>query len=150
MQPAWDTPLVSRSVEDTHRVAEWLVAHLPRKALVTLHGDLGSGKTAFVQGMAECLAIRVPVTSPSFALINEYAGTRALHHIDLYRLNTSDEALAIGLEDYLDSDGITAIEWAERAADVLREWERIQVSVEALGSRGHRRILLRRRAAGED
>ena len=111
--------IVSRSPEDTHALARRLLARLPGRAVLALHGDLGSGKTCFVQGLARALGIRRAVTSPSFTMINEYPGTRPLCHIDLYRIRGPDEALSLGLEEYLHADWITAIEWAERAGDLI-------------------------------
>ena len=79
-----------------------------------LHGELGTGKTEMTRGVAAGLACREPVSSPSFALIHEYPGGRLpLFHIDLYRLDAS-AALDLGLEEYLEDDGLTVIEWGER------------------------------------
>ena len=92
---------------------------LPGRAVLALHGDLGSGKTCFVQGLAIGLDVPRPVTSPTFAIIAEYRGRRPLYHIDLYRVRSPDDALALGLDEYLHADGITVVEWAERAGDLL-------------------------------
>jgi tRNA threonylcarbamoyladenosine biosynthesis protein TsaE len=79
-----------------------------------LHGELGAGKTEMTKGVAEGLGCHAPVSSPSFALIHEYLGGRLpLFHIDLYRLD-APAALDLGLEDYLEGDGVTVIEWGER------------------------------------
>jgi tRNA threonylcarbamoyladenosine biosynthesis protein TsaE len=79
-----------------------------------LHGELGAGKTELTKGIAVGLDCREPVSSPSFALIHEYLGGRLpLYHIDLYRLEGST-AMELGLEDYLEDDGVTVIEWGER------------------------------------
>lgn len=86
---------------------------------MALHGDLGSGKTCFVQGLAESLGVTTPVTSPTFTIACEYPGAVPLYHVDLYRLDGADEALRAGLDEYLQGDGITVIEWAERAAALL-------------------------------
>ncbi|NQU39851.1 MAG: tRNA (adenosine(37)-N6)-threonylcarbamoyltransferase complex ATPase subunit type 1 TsaE [Lentisphaerae bacterium] len=109
------TEFISHSPDDTHRLAADLLERLPPRAVIALYGDLGSGKTCFVQGLAMAMGITEPVTSPTFTLVNEYMGTMPLTHIDLYRLSQPDEALAMGIEELLESDGITAIEWAERA-----------------------------------
>jgi tRNA threonylcarbamoyladenosine biosynthesis protein TsaE len=111
--------IVSHSPADTHRLAAELLTALPEHAVVALYGDLGSGKTCFVQGLAEAMGIHEPVTSPTFTLVNEYRGERLLTHVDLYRLTSPDEALAMGFEELVESDGITAIEWAERAEELL-------------------------------
>jgi tRNA threonylcarbamoyladenosine biosynthesis protein TsaE len=112
-------PVVSRSPEETQALARHLVGLLPGRAVLALHGGLGSGKTCFVSGLAAALGINAPITSPTFTVVNEYRAGRPLYHIDLYRLSGPDEAFALGLDEYLDTDGITAIEWAERAAELM-------------------------------
>ena len=80
-----------------------------------LSGDLGAGKTQFVKGLARGLGIGARIHSPTFSLINVYEdGRLTLHHIDLYRLETVEQILAAGLEEYLHPVGVTVIEWAER------------------------------------
>jgi tRNA threonylcarbamoyladenosine biosynthesis protein TsaE len=111
--------VVSHSPADTHRLAAEILATLHGRAVLALYGDLGSGKTCFVQGLAEAMGIEEPVTSPTFTLVNEYKGQTLLTHVDLYRLTNPDEALAMGFEELVESDGITAVEWAERAEELL-------------------------------
>jgi len=113
--------ITSHSPEETCNIAERLVSDAAEDAVFALYGELGSGKTCFVKGIAIALGIRQAVTSPTFTIINEYRGARPLYHIDLYRVQNPDEALALGLEDYLDRPGIVAIEWAERAAGILSD-----------------------------
>lgn len=110
---------VTQSPEETRAVAGEIVHVLGDITVLALHGNLGSGKTCFVQGVAEALGVRVPVTSPTFTIVNEYEGTRRLCHVDLYRLSDPSEMLAFGLEEYLADDGITAVEWMERAGDLV-------------------------------
>jgi tRNA threonylcarbamoyladenosine biosynthesis protein TsaE len=117
--PSDDKTMISCSPEETWDIAESLVAALPNRAVIALHGELGSGKTCFVQGIAAALRIARAVTSPTFTMINEYRGRRPLFHLDLYRIKDPDELLAIGMEEYIERDGIVAIEWAERAGDLL-------------------------------
>jgi tRNA threonylcarbamoyladenosine biosynthesis protein TsaE len=114
-----DASFVSRSAEETREIAARLVRGLKPGAVVALHGDLGSGKTCFVQGMARALGVRQPVASPTFTLINEYAGVLPLYHVDLYRVDRPDDLFGIGFEVYMESRGITAVEWAERAGDLI-------------------------------
>lgn len=130
----------SKSVADTHAAARTLLAqcHAPSTVLA-LHGELGSGKTCFVQGLGEALGIQAPMTSPTFTLINEYAGARPLYHIDLYRIQDPEELFSIGLLDYFDKPGITAIEWAERAGDLIPP-NAIHVYFELLRESGHRAL----------
>ena len=112
----------TNSAAETQALAARLAAELPDGAVLCLHGDLGAGKTCFVQGLAKALGVRRPVGSPTFTLINEYRGTRPLAHIDLYRVRGAADAFGLGLEDYLfHFAGIVAIEWAERVADLLPE-----------------------------
>ncbi len=112
---------ITRGPGDTRRLARQLLRRLPDGVVLALYGDLGSGKTCFVQGLAEGLGICEPVTSPTFTLAHEYRGRRPLRHVDLYRIASEDEALQMGIEEYLGGDGITAIEWAERMAGLLPE-----------------------------
>ncbi|MBU1694640.1 MAG: tRNA (adenosine(37)-N6)-threonylcarbamoyltransferase complex ATPase subunit type 1 TsaE [Verrucomicrobia bacterium] len=110
---------VSQGPEDTFRLAADLARKLKPGDVLALHGELGSGKTTLVQGLARALGIDRPVSSPTFTLINEYRGSCPLFHIDLYRIRDSGEALELGLDEYLYGNGITAIEWAERIAELL-------------------------------
>jgi len=87
---------------------------------ICLYGDLGSGKTNITYGIARGLDVRDQyITSPTFTFVNEYQGRLPLYHIDLYRLNDPRELENIGFEEYIDSDGVTVIEWADKAEDEL-------------------------------
>ncbi len=114
---------VSHSPAQTQRLGMRLGLLLQAGDVVCLEGDLGSGKTCLAQGVGKGMGIAEPITSPSFTLIAEYsppAPTPTLYHIDLYRLNEAvDEALAIGLEDYLVGNGVCLIEWADRIQSAL-------------------------------
>ncbi len=111
--------IVSRSPDDTQALAAELVAELKSGAVLALHGELGSGKTCFVRGLARALGVRQPVTSPTYTIVNEYQGRCPLIHMDLYRIGDSDELLSLDFEAYLHADGIVVIEWAERSGDWL-------------------------------
>lgn len=111
--------VISRSPADTRALAAELAARLRPGAVLALHGELGTGKTCFVQGLAAALGVEQPVHSPTFNLISEYAGPLPLYHVDLYRLRDAREAEVVGLDDYLFADGVTAIEWAEKADALL-------------------------------
>ena len=114
--------LETKSAAETQALAARLAAEMPPGTVLCLHGDLGAGKTCFVQGLAKALGVRRPVGSPTFTLINEYRGTKPLAHIDLYRVRGAGDAFGLGLEDYLfHFGGIVAIEWAERVAELLPE-----------------------------
>jgi tRNA threonylcarbamoyladenosine biosynthesis protein TsaE len=95
-------------------------AQLGRGDVLALLGDLGAGKTHFVKGLAAGLGATTEVTSPTFTLIHEYRdGRLPLFHFDLYRLESEEELLRIGLDDYLDADGILALEWADKFPALL-------------------------------
>lgn len=119
---------ISNSVEETERIGAQLAAELPAGSIVAFTGDLGAGKTAFVRGMARGLNINERVTSPTFTIVNEYeGGSRPLFHFDLYRLFDSDELFDIGWEDYLSRGGICAVEWSERASEVMENCIRVDI-----------------------
>ena len=110
--------LISRSPDQTRVVAADFARTLIAGSVVKLVGDLGSGKTEFVKGLATGLNCQNAVTSPTFTLVHEYRGGRLpLFHMDLYRLNQEAELDEIGFEDYLRAGGICAIEWADKFAD---------------------------------
>jgi tRNA threonylcarbamoyladenosine biosynthesis protein TsaE len=113
-------PVDTHSFEETLRFGERLGRELQRGDVVALFGDLGAGKTALVKGIARGLGITQEVTSPTFTLVHEYTGGRLpLFHVDLYRLDSPEQALAIGIEEYLNGPGATAIEWSEKIESLL-------------------------------
>ena len=127
----------TNSPEETWALAAQLVDELVPGTVIALHGDLGAGKTCLVQGLAASLGIDEPITSPTYTLIGEYQGRLPLHHIDLYRLSGPEEAIGLGLEEYFDADGITAIEWAERAEGLLPP-DLLHIQIEANAETGIR------------
>ncbi|TWI71667.1 tRNA threonylcarbamoyladenosine biosynthesis protein TsaE [Desulfobotulus alkaliphilus] len=106
----------SRSPEESFRLAESLGLRIHSPCRIALSGDLGAGKTHFVQGLASGLGVAEGsyVTSPSYALIHSYDARLPLHHADLYRLSHSDEVFDIGLYELMASEAVTVVEWAER------------------------------------
>ena len=134
--------LETSSEAETEAAGESLGRSLDAGSVVLLYGDLGAGKTAFVRGMARGVgALPDEVSSPTFTLVQEYAGTSlTLYHVDLYRLDSA-EVDDLGLDDLLDSGGIVAIEWAERWPG--RPRRAIDVQLEESGE-GRRRIRVAR------
>jgi len=115
--------LISHSPEQTRRLGSYLGALAVAGDVFCLRGDLGVGKTCFIQGIGAGMGVHEPINSPSFTLVNEYivpgSGLR-LFHIDLYRLaDAIEEARAIGLDEYLYGNGVCAIEWSERAWELM-------------------------------
>jgi tRNA threonylcarbamoyladenosine biosynthesis protein TsaE len=124
--------LVTESEEETSRAGESLSADLRPGDVVLLYGQLGAGKTAFVRGLARGLgASPDDVSSPTFTLIQEYAGSRAtVYHVDLYRLEPN-EIDDLGLEELMSGGGVVAVEWADRWAG--RPEDACQVWIEDAG-----------------
>jgi len=112
----WSFETTTHSAEETRALGERLGRHITAGTTIALSGDLGSGKTVFVQGIARGLHVPAEyyITSPTFTLINEYPGRLRLHHVDLYRIGDPIEIEEIGLHEILGSDGVAVIEWAER------------------------------------
>lgn len=112
--------IVSHSETETMMLAEKLVASLRERDILILKGNLGTGKTVFVRGLAKGLGLdESVVNSPSFAIVNEYLGERPLFHFDLYRLEDAEELYEIGWEDYMERDGLLAVEWGDKADPFL-------------------------------
>ncbi len=107
--------LISKSPAETETLGEQFGRAARRGQVIALSGDLGAGKTQFVRGLARGLGILGRVHSPTFTLVNEYGGGRLkLFHLDLYRLETAEQILSAGIEEYLSPDGVSVVEWAER------------------------------------
>lgn len=112
--------VITSSPEQTWRTGRMLGKLLNAGDTVCLYGDLGAGKTNFTYGIAQGLDVQERyITSPTYTFVNEYQGRVPLYHIDLYRLKEPGELEGIGFEGYLESDGVTVIEWAELAEDEL-------------------------------
>lgn len=107
------------SAEETSSFGEELAPLLKPNTVLALSGDLGAGKTTFVQGLARGLGIDQPILSPTFVYLNLYPGIRPLFHFDLYRLKSSSDFFSLGFEEYFEKEGICAIEWPERIACAL-------------------------------
>ena len=122
---------------ETEDAGERLAKCLHAGAVVALYGDLGAGKTAFVRGMARGLELREQVSSPTFTIVNEYPGTPALFHFDMYRLKNAEELYAIGWDDYLARDGIVVTEWTENVEEAIPA-DAVRVTIERTGDTGRR------------
>ena len=123
----------SGSAEETRALGRRLGELLRPGDIVTLEGPYGAGKTTLVQGVAEGLGIGQPVTSPSFALVNEYLDGRVpLFHLDLYRLGGALEALELDLDAYLARGGALAVEWPEAALELLPD-DRLALRLDLAG-----------------
>lgn len=112
--------IITKSPEETAAIGEKIGRLVSNGTVICLYGDLGAGKTLFVQNLAKGLEIDEDVTSPTFNIMNVYEGRLPLYHFDLYRLEQEYELEDIGFYDYVDDpDGIVVIEWADKFADCL-------------------------------
>ena len=124
----------TKSASETIRLGKRIGGLLRPGDVVALVGELGAGKTQFIKGLAEGLGAGKPtyISSPSFTLINEYPGTVPFYHVDLFRLEREKEAEELGLEDYFQGEGITAIEWADKIPSLLPK-ERLFIHIAYTG-----------------
>ena len=113
--------IISMSAEETSMLGEELAMLLKPGDVIALTGDLGTGKTTFTKGIARGLGVAHSeyVNSPSFTLIKEYAGRISLYHIDLYRLDDLCDMEYLGIEEYVGTDGVAVVEWAEKLKGLL-------------------------------
>ena len=111
---------ITNSPQETEALGQKLGQTLPAGTVIAYRGDLGAGKTAFTRGLARGLGITDPVTSPTYTIVNEYLGGRVpLFHFDMYRLHSADGLFDIGWDDYLERQGICAVEWSENVEEAL-------------------------------
>src|SRR5476649_2386977 len=135
---------ISHSPVETESLGEKFGRSAQSGLVIALSGDLGAGKTQFVKGLARGLGISARVHSPTFTLVNEYGGGRLkLFHLDLYRLETREQILSAGVEEFLQPDGVAVIEWAERLKSEIgkrkAEIKMFEVTIEIL-SESERKI----------
>ena len=133
----------SYSLEDTQKVAQSIAAELKGGEFIAMYGDLGAGKTAFVQGLAKALGITNPVTSPTFTIVNEYEGRLPLFHFDVYRITDSDEMYEIGYDDYIAAGGVCIVEWAELIEDIFpKDYYKITILKDDAKGFDYRKIII--------
>ena len=112
---------VSKSVADTEKLAARLAEKLRGGEVIAFTGSMGMGKTAFTRGLVEALGGGDVVSSPTFALVNEYAARLTVQHFDMYRVSGWDDLYSTGFFDYLDTDSVLVIEWSEYIDGALPE-----------------------------
>jgi len=124
---------ISHSPEETESLGESFGRAARHGLVIALSGELGAGKTQLVKGLARGLGITARVHSPTFTLVNEYGGGRLkLFHLDLYRLETPQQILTAGLEEFFQPNGVAVIEWAERIYDLrftIYNLKKVQIEV---------------------
>jgi tRNA threonylcarbamoyladenosine biosynthesis protein TsaE len=144
--PALERVVTTRDAAATRNLATRLAGAARAGDLVCLVGELGAGKTQFAKGFAAGLGVAGTVSSPTFVLMAEYEGRLRLFHLDLYRLDDAADALAGGLIDERQTEGVAIVEWAERLGDTLPR-ARLDVIIDGSGD-DPRTILLRAGDAG--
>ena len=120
--------------EKTREIGTKLGKLLFPGSVICLIGDLGAGKTTMTQSLAKSLEVDDYITSPTFTIVNEYEGRMPLYHFDVYRIGSSEEMYDIGYDEYINSDGVCIIEWANLIEDILPdEYLDIQLSYKDMG-----------------
>ncbi len=133
--------LTAESPEELDTVAEEVVSALDGRTVVALYGTMGAGKTTLISRIAAHLGADDTVTSPTFAIVNQYSGERgAIYHFDMYRIERIEEALDFGCEEYLSSGDLCLIEWPEKIAPLLPD-DMMKVTIEVTGERSRRFII---------
>lgn len=129
--------IITNSAQETIRLGEELGRHLKMGDVLGLVGELGSGKTTLVKGIASGLGVKKKedVSSPSFVLIKEYTGKIPLFHLDLYRLDKIEDIEYLGLGEYLFDKGVCAIEWAEKMKTLLPDYLQVDLRVKGESKR---------------
>ncbi len=147
----WNVPVSSSSVEETERIGANIAKEMQKDPslppFVALYGDLGVGKTAFVRGFVSVISPQSVVRSPTFALVREYpALPRPVFHFDFYRIDSEEDLVSIGFDDYLARGGICLCEWSEKIADFLPA-ERLEITItkDDLSAPDHRVITILQR-----
>jgi len=132
--------IITNNESETILEGERLGKVLLPGSIVALYGGLGVGKTAFTRGLAIGLGLDAHVSSPTFTIVNEYPGKTPLFHFDMFRIETEDELFDIGWDDYLDRNGVCAVEWSEKVPGVFPSGT-FTVKLENLGGNTRRLVV---------
>jgi tRNA threonylcarbamoyladenosine biosynthesis protein TsaE len=132
-----DYKFTSHSEYETLELAQNFESEKFPNMVICLNGELGSGKTMFVKGIANALGITESITSPTFTIVKEYDGELPLYHFDVYRLDGNTDG--IGIEEYFKKNGVVVIEWADTIKDILPE-ERLDIKFKVVGE--NKRVLV--------
>ena len=135
--------VISKSPNETEEYAEKLGKRLNGGEVIAFFGGLGMGKTRFTSGLAKGMGIDEYVSSPTFAIVNEYEGDIPLCHFDMYRITSFDDLCSTGFFDYLDNGSVLAIEWSENIENALPEDKLIKIDI-FKGESDDERIIRRR------
>lgn len=128
--------IISKSVKETETLGRRIASVLSGTEVIAMFGDLGAGKTAFTRGLASGLSFDYGVSSPTFAIVNEYNGKFNIYHFDMYRITSEDDLYSTGYYDYLDN-GIVIIEWSENIEYALDD-NAIRITIKKTDDENHR------------
>lgn len=142
--------VISKSPNETEEYAEKLGKRLNGGEVIAFFGGLGMGKTRFTSGLARGMGIDEYVSSPTFAIVNEYEGDIPLCHFDMYRITSFDDLCSTGFFDYLDNGSVLAIEWSENIENALPEDKLIKIEIFKGESDDERIIRMRGEGVYED
>ena len=124
------TEIYSSSADETYKIGLDLGREAKKGTVITLDGDLGAGKTVMAKGIAAGLGITEAVTSPTFIIMRHYdSGRLPMYHFDVYRIEDIDEMIAVGYDEYIDSDGVCVIDWSEMIEELIPE-DAIRITIE--------------------
>ena len=128
------------SLDELNKVAEAVIESLNGRTVVALDAPMGAGKTTLVSRIAEYLGSEDDVTSPTFAIVNQYEGKRTIYHFDMYRIDKIEEALDFGSEEYLSSGELCLVEWPEKIEALLPE-DTMVIKIEILSDTARRFVI---------
>lgn len=132
--------IVADSLDALPQAAQQFISNMGNARVFAFYGNMGAGKTTFIKALCECLGVTDTVTSPTFAIVNEYEGRERVYHFDFYRIRRIEEAYDLGFEEYCYSGHLCFIEWPELIEDLLPE-DAVRVNIEAQAD-GSRRITM--------
>ncbi len=132
--------LSATSLSDLPIIASEILSHAPTSRIFLFYGDMGAGKTTLIKSLCKALGSNDNITSPTFSIVNEYAGPNKIYHFDFYRLKNQTEALDIGCEEYFYSGNYCFIEWPEKIPDLLPS-HFVKIQIEVLPDNSRRIVL---------
>lgn len=135
--------LTIHSLDKIHETARQFISQIGEQTVFAVNGKMGAGKTTFIKAICEVMGVKEIVNSPTFSIVNEYEteGGKIIYHFDCYRINKIEEALEIGIEEYLYSGNLCFIEWSENIASLLPDSYTIVEIIE--NEKGQREITIK-------
>mgnify|MGYP003309888700 CR=1 FL=1 len=131
------------SLENIREAARQFVAAMEDNTVFAFYGKMGAGKTTFVKAVCEELGVTDVINSPTFAIVNQYEGDRTIFHFDMYRIESEDDLLSIGFDDYLARDGFCLTEWSENILEFIpADCVRVTIEKDDPENTDHRRITI--------